>query len=671
MSSSATVTDEEQTDTAARSSDSVLRIPVDRVDSVEVRFAPLAARDKFDPKSWPLEELKPSIDHRGFFEIDLEYLRLADGAYEYEFVLDGRHDQPVADPYAEEITKFGGYRGIFRMVGGKRRRLPFSWDDEFPGGVTLANNHHLVIYEMPMRWMESAPERIRQVGLGTFEKVAFMRLDELRDLGINAIELLPVQDSADTLNWGYGTRFFFAPDFDMGGPVDLKFFVKQCHRRGIRVLFDIVMNHDRDCPLRKLDYKRYFLHGNDPERSHRGEDYGEKLFRYWPNADGECPAREFHFQMAEYWIREYHADGFRIDEFRGINNWDFVQQFRDRAWHAHQQAFPGRPFLVIAEDSWRRAVVAQDNHFNPHGRKVTDAIWNFAFRDEARRAVRDDIHTVWGQPPRRDRVRWMISGAATWDSLSREVKPGFYDMAQAVNYLTSHDVEKENEKRIMNHVFGPLLREHGFGHTLPHIRWVADHLVESHGQRATTGQRWAHGVALERLRSAFALLLTSVGIPMILAGDEFGDVHDLDHTNWRLKMSDPVDWQRRDQWPNNRELWNKVRELIRFRTSHPALLRNAVDCFYFHPDFDENDAERVFAYCRSRGKQLGRYDQAVVIANLGPQDFPEFSLPWHWRDASRLREIAPPTYRTELHVYDHGHWANLSLAPFQVRVFAT
>ena len=47
-------------------------------------------------------------------------IRLADGAYEYEFVLDGRHDHPVADPYAEEITKFGGYRGIFHMVGGKR-----------------------------------------------------------------------------------------------------------------------------------------------------------------------------------------------------------------------------------------------------------------------------------------------------------------------------------------------------------------------------------------------------------------------------------------------------------------------------------------------------------------------------------------------------------------------
>ena len=89
MSPTGTVTDEARAETAARTSDSVLLIPVGNIESVEVRFAPLAARDKFDPNTWPLEELKPSIDHKGFFEIDLECLRLADGAYEYEFVLDG------------------------------------------------------------------------------------------------------------------------------------------------------------------------------------------------------------------------------------------------------------------------------------------------------------------------------------------------------------------------------------------------------------------------------------------------------------------------------------------------------------------------------------------------------------------------------------------------------
>jgi len=83
--------------------------------------------------------------------------------------------------------------------------------------VQLPNNNEIVVYELPMRWVDSSPDAIdRQVGLGTFDKALFERLPYLADLGVNAIELLPVQDSPDTLNWGYGTRFFFAPDVDMG-----------------------------------------------------------------------------------------------------------------------------------------------------------------------------------------------------------------------------------------------------------------------------------------------------------------------------------------------------------------------------------------------------------------------------------------------------------------------
>jgi 1,4-alpha-glucan branching enzyme len=648
----------------------LLRLPAKANSQVDMRFAPVTARDTFDPLQWRSERLAPDPQNTGWYSLNLNDLHLPDALYEYEFVLDGCSNEPVADPFAEEITRFGGYRGLFRIVNGQRWRHPFSWDDEFADNAVLPNNHELVIYEMPMRWMENAPEKIRQVGLGTFEKVVFAHLDKLQELGINAVELLPVQDSPDTLNWGYGTRFFFSPDLDMGPPLHLKYFVKQCHRRGIRVIFDIVMNHARLCPLSQLDYTRFFLHNDDEERNHRGEDYGASLVRYWPDNNGQTPAREFQFQMADHLISEYHADGFRIDEFRGINNWEFIQQFSDRAWHTHQTLFPGRPFIVIAEDSWRRAVITQPFHHNPNGRRVTDSMWNFNFRDEVRRSLHDEIRTKWGQPARRDRVRWMVTGGALWDDWSKEVKPGFYDMAQAVNYLTSHDVEKEDEKRIMNFILAPLLDSHGYRGTVDDIRWVTDHLDEGHGERATPEQRFLHGVALERLRSGFCLLLTSVGIPMILAGDEFGDVHDLDHHNWRLKMSDPVDWARRDDWPNNRDLWDKVSALVHLRTSHPALLHNETEFFYFHPGFDENQGARVFAYCRTRGRPLGRWDQVVVVANLGQQDFPTFHLPWHWQDRSRVREVSPPQYHAPLGWRDDG-WICLSLAPFQVRAFTT
>lgn len=231
----------------------VLRIPAPGARTVEVRFAPLTARDRFDPQGWQRTALAPDPAASGYYQIDLDSLQLPDGAYEYEFVVDDRADAPIADPYAEELARFGGYRGVFHIANGRRVRPPFSWQDELPEGRTLPNNNEIVLYEMPLRWMApAAPDYVRQIGLGDFDHVIFERLDELTELGINTIELLPVQDSPDTLNWGYGMRFFFAPDFDMGTPVDMKFFVKRCHQRGIRVILDVVMNHASDCPLAAL-----------------------------------------------------------------------------------------------------------------------------------------------------------------------------------------------------------------------------------------------------------------------------------------------------------------------------------------------------------------------------------------------------------------------------------
>jgi 1,4-alpha-glucan branching enzyme len=636
-----------------------LEIPAPDAATVEMRFASPDERDRFDPKAWRRAPLARVAARPGWWRVDPEALGLADGAYEYEFVLDGPADAPVADPFADEITRFSGYRGVFRLRGGKRLQA-FRWDDELPAGTRLPDNNAIVVYEMPLRWMSAGGEDFRQFGLGTFDEVIFRHLDRLADLGVNAIELMPIQDSPDTLNWGYGTRFFFAPDFDMGAPIDLKLFVKRCHQRGIRVILDVVMNHARECPLEALAFDRYFLRRRDEEPG-RGDDYGARMFRYRrAEPDGSFPAREFHFRMAAFWIEAYHVDGFRLDEFRGIDNWEFIQQFRDKAWAAFRRLFPDRPFIVIAEDSWRRAIVAQDAATNPNRRKVADAIWNFAFRDEARRLIRDEIRTRFGEPSRRERIRNLVSGAALWDDMSHEFKGGFGDLAQAVNYLTSHDVEKEDEARLMNFLLGPMLRDAGLGSGS-----VADvrRAVDEDGSEALKSVKRR---ALERVRSAFALLMTAPGIPMFLAGEEFADVHDLDHTDWRLKMSDPVDWSRENR-PGHRALRDAVRDLIRLRTSHPALQRNEIAFFYFHPSIDEDGGTRVFAYCRTGGRPLGAAGQVIVLANCGGEDFPEFRFPWPWGAAAVER--GGPQEGAPLVVRAQDASAAVSLAPFRLRVF--
>lgn len=178
----------------------LLRIPGPALAAIAIRFALLSDRDDFAPSSWPQHAFIQSAPFPGWWEFDLDALGLADGYYEYEFVVSGVANP---DPYADVMTRFGGYRGLFTIAAGKRIVQPFAWDNEIPAGMALPQNNKIVIYEMPIRWMSSDPiENAPLVELGTFDKVIFERLNALAAAGVNCIELLPVEDSPQTLNWG-------------------------------------------------------------------------------------------------------------------------------------------------------------------------------------------------------------------------------------------------------------------------------------------------------------------------------------------------------------------------------------------------------------------------------------------------------------------------------------
>jgi 1,4-alpha-glucan branching enzyme len=627
----------------------LIRVPGPTLTTIDLRFAALSDRDQFNPACWPQHPLAVSPAFPGWWEIDIDLLALADGNYEYEFVVNG--STVVADPYADKLTRFGGYRGVFTISNGKRIPEPFGWDGEFQPGINLPANNQIAIYEMPVKWMASDPgENAPLVELGTFDKVIFEHLNDLAAMGINCIELLPIEDSPQTLNWGYGTRFFFAPDYDIGSPVDAKFFVKACHERGIRVFLDVVMNmFAPQCPLAALA-DTWFQEAASPGR----QDWGQDLFHFDTPAYGAYyAAREFLCEMAEFWVTEYHVDGFRIDDFADINNWDFVQEFHDRATAMSASLFSGKPFLVVAEDSDGRFVITD--------RKVADAIWNFRYRDEIRRLVANGISTNFGQPSRSERVEHLISKDGCWNGWNQSFDTGYADLACSVDYITSHDVA--DAPRLMNIILGPMLQSAGLGDgSVPNVRWAVDTVDSS----SDTNLQGTVAAAFQRVFGAFAILMTSVGMPMFLAGEEFGDVHDTNYIDVNRKQQDPVQWQRA-KFRGNAALKANVASLIQLRTSHPALQRNEVECFYFHPQFDDNVAPRVFAYCRTGGQSLGTPGQVVVVANMGPDSFPVYNIPgWPWQ-GSVLTETGYPAAAP---VWNAGAGElSLSLNPYSARVF--
>lgn len=636
----------------------LLRIPGPGLTAIALRFAQLSDRDNFAPASWPQHQLTQSAAFPGWWEFDLDALALTDGRYEYEFVVNGA---AVPDPYADAITRFGGYRGLFTIVSGKRILQPFAWDNEIPAGVVLPQNNKIVIYEMPIKWMSSDPsESAPLVELGTFDKVIFEHLDNIAAAGVNCIELLPVEDSPQTLNWGYGTRFFFAPDYDVGNPVDAKFFIKCCHQRGIRVFLDVVMNmFAPKCPLAALASQWYY------ERSSPGrQDWGQNLFHFSsPSYGNYFAAREFLCEMAEFWVSEYHIDGFRIDDFKDINNWDFIQEFHDRATARSNSLYPGKPFLVIAEDTNRDFVATSSDSGNPRGQEVVDAIWNFGYRDDVRNLLTNAIYTNWGQPSRSQRVAHLISKDGVWNGLTQAFDRGYADMACTVDYITSHDVA--DAPRLMNVLLGPMLQAARLGDgSVDNVKSAIDGADSSTNSTLQTTVQ----AAFLRIFGAFAVLMTSVGIPMFLAGEEFGDVHDTSYTDVNRKQQDPVQWNRA-KFRGNAALYANVAKLIQLRVSHPALQRNEVECFYFYPAFDDDIGPRVFAYSRTQGLPLGNANQVIVVANMGPDSFPSYDIPdWRW-GGSPLTEIGFPSTAPAYNGITGS--LNLSLDPFSARVFTT
>jgi pullulanase/glycogen debranching enzyme len=615
--------------------------------TVQLRYQAYPLCRQQAPANWPAVTM--STSGNGWIEADLNGLHLADGDYDYLLeVSRGSETKLVADPFANEITRFNGYRSVFHIVNGVRAQPAFDWSGEL--GRPLPQNNEIVIYELPVRWVDAGNESNRQVSLGTFDKAVFEHLDNWVDLGINAIELLPIEDSADTLNWGYGTRFFFCPDLDMGLPVDLKVFVKACHQKGIRVLMDVVMNHSRACPLEFLAPDWYYLR-DDEERDRQA--WGGRRFRFADKPEPNCTAHDFLSFMAEYWCKEHHIDGWRIDEFKGINNWDFIRQFHDRAWQAH---LGDRPFLVVAEDSGRDVNIVFDRPGTSNQTKVVDAMWNFNFHDDIRDLIRNRLSTSMGDPSRTDRVKGMLSGCELRKSNGQVFRAAYTDLAQMVNYATSHDVQ--NSPRLMSWLLSDFINELGINCD---IRGRTQALFGE--DLDTLGA--LYDKAIDVAFSAWALTLTSVGIPMVLAGEEFLDVHDIDCNDWRQKMSDPVDYSRQNH-ARRAAFRRRVRDLVRLRTSIAALQQNEIAYLHFSSGFDTNDGDRTFVYCRTRGAPLGTGGQIVVIANLWDKPT-TLTLPgWPWSGT-----LVEQGARTSANPAIFTPSVRVDLRAFETRVFLT
>ena len=180
----------------------------------------------------------------------------------------------------------------------------FKWSD-----ATLnfkrPNKNNLVIYELWVR--DHTPSRNLK---GLME-----RLDYFEDLGVNAIELMPMTEFDGNDSWGYSPNHFFAMDKSYGTPEQLKTFVDECHKRGIAVILDMVFNHATGLnPMNKL-----YPYGSDLSKNpwfNATAPHSDNVYEDWNHVFG--PTKTMFVRSLQYWLTEYKVDGFRMDLSHGL-----------------------------------------------------------------------------------------------------------------------------------------------------------------------------------------------------------------------------------------------------------------------------------------------------------------------------------------------------------------
>lgn len=348
----------------------------------------------------------------GYFRTHVE---IEDGVYQYKFRVQTKSPQfapdewvDVVDPYATDVDDEKKV-GIVRIKDGQRVVDTYVWqhDDKL-----LPDNHEIVIYEMQVA--DFTGGEVDPYKRGTYLD-AIEKLDYLSEVGVNAIELMPINEYPGDYSWGYKVRHFFATETSYGTTEDLKRFVDECHARNIRVFIDGIYNHtDEECPLMLIDRNYWYY-----EHMHYPEDPGN----YWgpefnyDNYDEKLdvkPAWKYVGDVVRYWVQEYHIDGIRFDAVRQLANYEFLDWL---AQQAKKNAAP-KPFYNIAEHIPDTSTVV-----SPEG--PLDACWHESFRYFVIPHICGDTFEL--------------------ENLEEVLDPrrqGYGGTTNVINYLSTHDRER-------------------------------------------------------------------------------------------------------------------------------------------------------------------------------------------------------------------------------------
>ena len=393
-------------------------------------------------------------NEEGYWNVSIEHLP---GDVLYFFKPDGEKDYP--DPTSNFQPQ--GVHGPSQLVIHKN----YKWNDEAWKGIPL---EEMIIYELHVGTFTDE---------GNFESI-ICRLDELKELGINAIEIMPIAQFPGNRNWGYDGVFPYAVQNSYGGPDGLKKLVDACHQKNIAIILDVVYNHLGP----EGNYFSLF-----------GPYFTDKYHTPWGDAinfDGEWSdgVRDYFSNNIIYWFDHYHIDGLRCDAIHAIFDNGAVHFWQKTQNEIAQlEKSKGRKFHLIAESDLN----------DP---KVVKAVDEGGFGFTAQ-WLDDFHHALYVLLNPADQKRYY----------------DFYSMKQLAKAYTDGFVHSGEWVRFRKRKYG------ASSAGIPGNKFIVFSLNHDQVGNRVDGARLCMQIDFERIKLAAAAVLLSPYVPMFFMGEEYAD----------------------------------------------------------------------------------------------------------------------------------------------------
>ncbi|WP_406661675.1 alpha-amylase family glycosyl hydrolase [Methanolobus sp. ZRKC3] len=532
-----------------------------------------------------------------------DLIQMESGTYLYRFEISGPEQGNgnkvrslyFGDPCARETD--AGVFSVFHVPV----ENPAPWED---GTFKLPPLDEVILYEL----------NVAEFG-GTFAGVA-ERIPYLLSLGINVIELLPINSIAEPTRWGYMPIFYFAPEERFGGPAGFRHLVQECHRNGIAVILDMVYAHtDRMFPY-QIGYERFFQlwyddHYSDEDGLHHApnplvsayDNFGKK------NDWRMQSAQEFFAAVNAFWLREYHIDGFRYDHVNGYLDRKPIERNGGIDWYSqenrptflslqdlskatYQESRNYPRFLSTPEEASRIIQIGEDlresaYQLSPASASAINGCWEKRLSDVAKNmAVGDILLGDLGKELLLTDERFDEMGYTGEKNVGDDTIP-----AMVVQFIESHD-----ECRLF-------------------------YMIQNQKDCGDTGFEYRNGLDGQpwwKLQPYAIALMTSVGIPMLWAGQEFAENTGLTEGGMvRVRGFRPLHWDYFYNVESSTDgatvlpLVNLYRKLGNLRRKHAALRATRENAREEYCNLED----KVLVYRRWKNEEV-----LIIILNFSDQE---------------------------------------------------